>query len=89
MKKENQNNKAPWWQPTLVLFVKLSGWIIGPVLVAIIVGQWLDRKYHTKPWLFLLAVGVAFILSMIGIIRDTVKEFKKIEKEAGKKEDKK
>lgn len=81
MNEQKGSNKAPWWQPGLVLFAKLSGWIIGPVLIGIIVGKWLDKKYNTAPWLFLLSVGIAFFLSMFGIIRDTIKEFKKIERE--------
>jgi len=70
MKIEKDNHKAPWWQPGLVLFFRLSGWIAGPVIVAVFVGKWLDKKYNTGPWLFLLIVGVAFFLSMFGIVHD-------------------
>lgn len=83
MNESKQNNsKVPWWQPGLLLFSKLSGWIIGPVILGIILGKWLDRKFHTEPWLFLATVGLAFAISMFGIIRDSVREMKKIEKEA-------
>jgi F0F1-type ATP synthase assembly protein I len=81
MEKEDNTKRAPWWQPALVLFMKLSGWIAGPVLLGVIVGKWLDRKYNTEPWLFLVTVGVAFFLSMFGIIRDSIREIKRIEKE--------
>ncbi len=50
--------------------------------MGVFVGKWLDRKYGTEPWLFLLSVGVAFILSMFGIVRDALKAMKDIEKEA-------
>ncbi|MDQ1284424.1 MAG: hypothetical protein QG620_772 [Patescibacteria group bacterium] len=76
--------KAPWWKPGLVLFTKLSGWIAGPVIIGLIVGKWLDKKYGTEPWLFLLSVGVAFLLSSFGIVKDAVKEMKRIESEADK-----
>jgi len=80
--------EVPWWQPGIVLFAKLSGWIIGPILVAIFIGKYLDDKYNTDPWLFLLSVGVAFGLSTFGIIRDALIELKRIEKEEeAKKED--
>jgi F0F1-type ATP synthase assembly protein I len=81
MNKENSDNKAPWWQPSLVLFGKLSGWIAGPVIAAIFLGKWLDKKYGTEPWLFLATVGIAFILSSIGIVRDSLREMKRIEEE--------
>jgi len=84
-KKSSSENKAPWWQPGLVLFMKLSGWIAGPVIAAVFIGKWLDKKYNSEPWLFLISVGVAFFLSMFGIVRDSMKEIKKIEEEAKKK----
>lgn len=65
----------------MILFTKLSGWIAGPVLIGVFVGKWLDKKYGTEPWLFLLTVGIAFFLSMFGIVRDSLKEMKRIEKE--------
>ena len=74
----------------MVLFIKLSGWIAGPIIIALFVGRWLDRKYHTDPWLFLLTVGVAFVVSMFGIVRDALVELKRIEKEEqAKKKDNK
>ncbi|HPN96633.1 MAG TPA: AtpZ/AtpI family protein [Candidatus Moranbacteria bacterium] len=85
---DNKNNpKAPWWQPSLLLFTRLSGWIAGPVILAVFVGKWLDRKYNTEPWLFLILVGIAFFLSSFGIIHDSLKEMKRIEKEEKEKKD--
>jgi len=81
MKNNNDNQRAPWWQPGLVLFTKLSGWILGPVILGVILGKWLDRKYGTEPWLFLVTVGLAFFLSMFGIVRDSLREMKRIERE--------
>jgi F0F1-type ATP synthase assembly protein I len=79
--KESNNSKAPWWQPSLLLFSKLSSWIIGPVILGIIVGKWLDKKFETEPWLFIITVGLAFLISMFGIVRDSMIEMKKIEEE--------
>ena len=79
---EKGGKNIPWWQPGMLLFFRLSGWIAGPVIIAVFVGKWLDQKYGTEPWLFLISVGVAFILSMFGIVRDTLKAMKEIEKEA-------
>ncbi|MCX6763119.1 MAG: AtpZ/AtpI family protein [Candidatus Moranbacteria bacterium] len=81
MGQENSQEKIPWWQPGMVLFIKLSGWIAGPIIIALFVGKWLDKKYGTEPWLFLLTVGVAFLFSTFGIVYDAMKELKRIEKE--------
>lgn len=87
MKNESENNKVPWWQPSLVLFARLSGWIAVPVIIAVYVGKALDKKYGTEPWLFLTTVGVAFFLSSFGIIRDSMKEIKRIEREEKEKKE--
>lgn len=66
------------------LFLRLSSWIAGPIIVAVFVGKWLDQKYHTEPWLFLATVGISFVISMVAMIRIGFKEFKKIESDAAK-----
>ena len=81
------SGKSPWWQPGLILFFRMSGWISGPIIIAIFIGKYLDKKYNTEPWLFLLSIGIAFGLSMIGIVSDAMKTMKEIEK--GYKENKK
>jgi len=80
----------------MVLFARLSGWIAGPIIAAVFVGKWLDKRYHSAPWLFLAAVGVAFIISSIGIVReakdmmDKIVEDEKLKNlDKNKKEDKK
>jgi F0F1-type ATP synthase assembly protein I len=71
-----QDNNKPtrsWWQPAITLFGELSAWIAGPILIALFIGKWLDEKYQTKPWLFLGATGMAFIITNIGIVYQTKK----------------
>ena len=53
--------------------------------MAVFLGKWLDEKYGTKPWLFLLCVGVAFIISSIGIVKEALEAMKKVEEEEKKK----
>ena len=66
----------------MVLFGRLSGWIGGPIIIALFVGKWLDRKYSTEPKLFLLCVGIAFIVSTFGIVKDAMEAMKKITDDA-------
>jgi len=82
--KKEQNNKQAWWQPAMLMFAKLSGWIAAPVLIGVFFGKWLDRKYGTEPWLFLASAGVAFLISMVGLVIEAKKEMGKIEKESKK-----
>lgn len=81
---EEQKPNRPWWQPGLQLFLRLSSWIAGPVLIAVFVGKFLDQKYRTEPWLFLGSVGVAFVISTVAIVVVGMREMGKIEKESRK-----
>jgi F0F1-type ATP synthase assembly protein I len=81
MKTEDKDKKNPWWQPGMLLFFRMSGWIGIPVIFGALAGKWLDKRYHTEPWLFLVSVGVAFIVSMFGIVRDAMQAMKEIERE--------
>jgi F0F1-type ATP synthase assembly protein I len=62
------------------MFGRLSGWVFGPVIIGALVGQWLDSKYGKEPWLFLASVGIAFMISMIGLVRNTMEEYRKVER---------
>ena len=47
----------------------MSSWLIGPVVIATVIGRFLDQRYSTKPWLFLISLGIAFSLSSIGLVK--------------------
>lgn len=79
--KDSGDNTKAWWQPALVIFARMSGWIFFPILAGIFIGKWLDERYGTEPWLFLLVLGLSFVISITGLIKISVEEMKKIEKE--------
>lgn len=84
MNKQKIDRSVSWWQPSLILFGRMSGWIGGPIVMALFLGKWLDEKYKTEPWLFLLSIGVAFIISTIGIVKDAMNAMNKIDIDAKK-----
>lgn len=65
-------------KPYLFMSIRLSSWIIVPVLIGVFLGRWLDEKYGTQPWLFLGSIGIAFAISMIGLIKNTIEAYKNI-----------
>jgi F0F1-type ATP synthase assembly protein I len=79
--KKEPEVKKPWWQDSVMLFTQLSGWIGIPVILGVFLGKWLDQKYNTEPWLFLGTVGLAFVISMIGIVKEAGNAIKKIEQD--------
>jgi F0F1-type ATP synthase assembly protein I len=80
-KKDQEPKNIAWWQPAIMIFLKFSVWIFVPVLAALFIGKWLDKRFGTDPWLFLGLIAFAFAISMFGIIKGTSEEYKKIEGE--------
>jgi F0F1-type ATP synthase assembly protein I len=79
---EDRNKpEISWWQPGMALFLKLSGWIGGPAILGVLVGQHLDQKYHTQPWLLLLSVAVTFTASIMMLMKIWKEEIERIDKE--------
>lgn len=76
---EPKNNKNYWVEP-LKMFFRLSAWIVFPVLLGVLLGKWLDNRYNSSPKWFLIVVGLSFVISMVGLVKDTLKEYKNIEK---------
>lgn len=58
---------------SLAVFGKITSWIIGPLILALILGNWLDNKYQTDDRYLLISVAVAFIISIIGIFREALR----------------
>lgn len=82
----NMDNKSKiWWQAPLAMFARLSGLVVIPVLIAVLIGNWLDAKLNMAPWLLLICLLVSFIFSMIMLSIEASKEYKKIIKEADSK----
>jgi len=84
-KEEGREMNRAWWQPAIAMFLRLSVWIAAPIIIALYLGKWLDKRYDTAPWLFLSCIGLAFIISIFGLIKNTLKEFKKLEKDGKNK----
>lgn len=87
MNGSSDKKNEPWWRDSILLFSRLSGWIGVPVIAALFLGRWLDRKYDSEPWLFLISVGIAFAVSLIGIVKESKSSMEEIlKKEANKKQ---
>ena len=76
MVENNQNNNGPWWKPGMQIFSEVSTWIAVPIILALVVGKYLDNRYDTKPTLLLLSAGISFLISAYGIVK-SVKNFTK------------
>ncbi len=79
----NQETKKNWSIAMRTMGVT-SAWIVGPVLIGLMIGKWLDQRYSSDPWLMIISLAFFFLISMFGIVKNALKEFKKIEEEAKK-----
>lgn len=75
--KEQGKIETPWWREGLQLFFRLSCWVAFPAIIGAFIGKYLDKNFHSEPWLFLFGVGFSFIISIVMIIRIGLREMNK------------
>lgn len=78
---ENNNIKAPWWRDGLIVFIKVSGYITFPLIIASFLGKFLDNKYNTGSLIFFILITVSFFSTIFLIWKELKIYKKKIEKE--------
>lgn len=78
----DQAPKKSWWQPAIVVFAEVTGWIAAPIIIALFLGRYLDEKFHRQPWFFLGCTALAIIISSIGIVLVAGKYLRQIEQES-------
>jgi len=83
--KEKSNTKDLWWREGLMSFMKIGASIAVPIIIALYVGQYLDERYNSKPFIFLGLTFIAFIISLVFIYKNMMKYIKEIEKEGKNK----
>jgi Kef-type K+ transport system membrane component KefB len=67
------------WVPAVQVFSEISTWIIVPIVLALFIGKSLDAHFGTKPLIFLISVGLAFLFSCFGIVRVVKNYMKKLQ----------
>ncbi len=69
----------------MVIFAKVSAWIAGPVIVALLGGKYIDRVYNSAPYGFLVLTGIAFIISITMLVKLSREYIQNIEAEVAEK----
>ena len=83
----NNTDKNAWWKPGLIIFAKVSASIAIPIILALYIGKYLDKKYNSYPWIFLSLTFIAFLISLFSIWKNVVKYIDNIEKEESSKKE--
>ncbi len=58
-----------WQSVALAIGAQATGWIVGPALLGLWLGTVLDQRYATQPLWVLICMGVAFVITVIGLLR--------------------
>jgi F0F1-type ATP synthase assembly protein I len=79
---DNNDKKVSIWKSAYIkVFTEISAWIVGPVLISALIGNYLDKKFNSAPWILGVALGLSFTVSMIMIVRIAKKYEKNLDKE--------
>lgn len=81
------DKKSNLWQ-ALSLLGQLGYVIAIPLVILAIVGRFLDKKFHTSPWLLIVGMFLALITSTFWVLKKTTEIMKEATKE-DKNQDKK
>jgi hypothetical protein len=73
-----KNTKPDYNKTNIEIFGIISSWIVGPIVLALLLGSWLDDKYNHENFFTLTAVGIAFIITCVGIGKEAFKAYKSI-----------
>lgn len=79
---EPNNKKQSWFNGEyLKVFTRISAYIVVPVLISAFVGNYLDKRFGTAPWILGVALAFSFTFSMIAIVKIAKKYDKEVLKE--------
>lgn len=76
--REKKSKEKAWWAEGLGLFSQITAWIVAPVITALFLGNFLDNRYGTSPRYLLICVGIAFIITNIGLIIEMLRYQKRL-----------
>lgn len=82
MKQEIEERKKAWWRESIVFFTRISGFIALPLIGALFLGKYLDRRFESAPWCFIALTAIAFLISSLAIVKEGSLYMRKLEKKA-------
>ncbi|MCX6789055.1 MAG: hypothetical protein NTZ42_00380 [Candidatus Gribaldobacteria bacterium] len=67
---EGENN---WQMVGLKVFLKIWGWLIGPLVFFLFLGKLLENYFpQWAPWPFVICMGLGFVVTIMGIFREVL-----------------
>ena len=63
--------KKNWWHDGMIFFIKVSGWIAGPVLIVLAINFILERYTSVPSVLFVFMMLFGFMFSIFGLVKES------------------
>jgi len=81
--KNNINKEKSWMRPVLFFYVKTTAWIIFPLILALLIGNYFNKSTQSQT-LFLVCIMAGFGVTCSGVYKE-IKNYKKdLEKKDGR-----
>lgn len=62
-----------WQMAGLKVFLKIWGWLIGPLVFFLFLGKFLESRFpQWAPWPFIICMGLGFAVTVVGILKETL-----------------
>ena len=81
---EQEPKKKPFWIDVVVAFGKITGWIVAPIVMAAFIGGRYDEARGTGNTYFMIAAGIAMIITIAGIASEARRYSKMMDKQEQK-----
>jgi len=77
--KNNFNKDNSWWKPVLLFYAKTSSWIVFPLVLGVLAGNYVGQSVGSQT-LFFAFIMMGFGITCFGIYREIKKYKKDLEK---------
>jgi len=77
-KDEDRDNRSLLRQAAVLSAI--PGFLVVPPVAGVLIGRWLDKRFHTQPWLLLVflllgfGTGIRLTLRTLKLVRDMQEE---------------
>jgi uncharacterized membrane protein len=75
----DKEKKQGYWRDSMVVFGRVSTWIVVPLLLAVFFGKKMDTYFGTGKILFIASVLAASVVTIFGIMKTITIYMKKSE----------
>ena len=68
----SKNSNMPW-ASAMDGAMTMSGWLVVPLIVALLLGNYLDKRNLSGHLYLYISLGVAFLLTIVGLVIQVLK----------------